>query len=103
MRVFLRLNRGEFYYGGHEYWVQTAEDAFDLESIESATEVGRKENLDSMEIVVSFGDPTCDLLLPLSRRRSRQTGAPECPTYAISSEHPGRGPGRLIQPPYRRV
>lgn len=76
MKVFLRLNRGEFYYGGREYWVRTAEDAFDLETIESATEVGRKENLDLMEIVVSFGDPTCDLLLPLNRRRPLVSNRP---------------------------
>ena len=35
-------------------------------TIERATELSRDENFDQMEVLVDYGDPSCELVLPLS-------------------------------------
>jgi CheY-like chemotaxis protein len=47
----------------------TLERTLDLATIEHATEVGREVDLESMELVVCAGDPSCDFVLPLHRRQ----------------------------------
>jgi hypothetical protein len=40
-----------------------------LETIERATELGREESFGEMDIVVTYDDPNCALVLPLRRKR----------------------------------
>ena len=75
MKVFLCLGCGGLYYAGREHWVYGCEHALDLQTIERATAVGQEENLETMRILVSSGNPSCDLFLPLRPRRKGQAEA----------------------------
>jgi hypothetical protein len=65
MRVHLRHAQLGLYYAGRKHWVSNSDSALELETIERATEVSRQEDFARMEIVVSFDDPGCDLVLPI--------------------------------------
>jgi len=66
MKVFLRNSRIGLYYAGRKHWVAKPEAAADLGTVERAAELSRDENFDQMEILVDYGDPACELVLPLS-------------------------------------
>jgi hypothetical protein len=66
MIVILRHSHLGLYYAGRKHWVSNPEQALDLETIERAAELGRQEDFPQMEIVVSYGEPDCDLVLPVS-------------------------------------
>jgi len=77
MSVILRHAPSGFYYGGREFWVNGPALAFDLGTIEGASDAAKEEDFGGLEIVVSFGDPDCELVLPLRRTgRSRGNAAP---------------------------
>ena len=57
------------YYVGHKHWVGDSGSATDLETIERATQLSRDESFDEMDIVVTLRDPSCELVLPLFRRK----------------------------------
>lgn len=65
MNVVLRNAPSGFYYGGQKSWVNDRENALDLGTIEDAVEAGRAEGFGRMEIVVSYDDPVCELVLPV--------------------------------------
>jgi hypothetical protein len=69
MRVVLRHAGIGLYYAGHKHWVGNADSALDLETIERATELSRDEPFGEMNIVVTYDDPSCALVLPLRRKR----------------------------------
>jgi hypothetical protein len=69
MRVFLRHAEMGLYYAGHKHWVGHPDAALDLGSIEQATELSREESFEEMDIVVTYDDPTCELVLPVTRKR----------------------------------
>jgi hypothetical protein len=68
MRVVLRHAGIGLYYAGRKHWVGDPRSALDLGSIERATELSREEAFEEMEIFVAYGDPVCDLVLPLKRK-----------------------------------
>jgi hypothetical protein len=68
VRLFLLRNDEKLYYAGPKNWVREREEALNLETIKRATEVGHQEDLDSMKIVISYGDPSSDWFMPLPRR-----------------------------------
>jgi hypothetical protein len=68
-RVVLRHARIGLYYAGRKHWVGDRDSALDLETIERATELGRDESFGDMDIVVTDDDPSCELVLPLRRKR----------------------------------
>ena len=59
------------FYAGRKHWVGDAGSAMDLESIERAAEISREEEFESVEVFVTFGDPLCELVLPLKRGRAK--------------------------------
>jgi hypothetical protein len=63
MRVVLRHAGIGLYYAGRKHWVGDAGLALDLESIERATELSREEAFEEMEIIVTYDDPCCELIL----------------------------------------
>ncbi len=69
MRVTLRHAGIGLYYAGRKHWVGNPESALDLQTIERATELSRDECFGEMDIVVSYDDPCCELVLPLRRKR----------------------------------
>ena len=70
MRVVLRHAEIGLYYAGRKHWVGDQGAALDLQSIERATELSREESFGAMEIVVWYDDPTCELVLPIGRKKS---------------------------------
>jgi hypothetical protein len=71
MSVILRHAPSGFCYGGQKCWVNGSGHALDLGTIERAGEAAREEDFGGMEIVVSFDDPVCELVLPLSPTGTR--------------------------------
>ena len=65
MRVLLRHAHLGLYYAGRKHWVSDPDSALELDTIERATEVSRDEDFAQMEIVVSYGESDCDLVLPI--------------------------------------
>ncbi len=70
MSVLLRNARIGLYYAGPKHWVGNPSAAADLGSIEHATELSRDENFEQMEIIVGYGDPVCELVLPIKSRNT---------------------------------
>jgi len=68
MRVVLRHAGMGLYYAGRKHWVGNPDSALDLETIERATELSRDESFGEMDIVVTYDDPGCELVLPLQRK-----------------------------------
>ena len=75
MRVVLRHAGIGLYYAGRKHWVGSPASALDLETVERATELSRDESFEDMAIVVTYDDPTCELVLPLARK-TRATREP---------------------------
>jgi hypothetical protein len=69
MRVVLRHAGIGLYYAGRKHWVGDPDSALDLETIERATELSRDESFEEMDIVMTYDDPFCELVLPLRRKR----------------------------------
>ena len=70
MKLFLRLRGAGLYYAGPRNWVRDRERALHLETIKRATEVAQDEDLDSVVMVVSSGEPGSDWFMPLRRRQA---------------------------------
>jgi hypothetical protein len=70
MNVLLRHSGIGLYYAGRKHWVGNPDAALHLESIERATELSAEESFSEMEIVVTYDDPECELVLPLGRKRN---------------------------------
>ena len=79
MKVLLRHAASGLYYAGRRHWVGNPGSATDLGTIEHATERSREESLGEMDIVVAHDDGTCELVLPLRRKKA---AAPETPGAA---------------------
>jgi hypothetical protein len=75
VKLLLRNARIGLYYAGRKHWVGKADAAADLMTVERATELSADENFDQMEILVDYGDPTCELVLPLKPRSPRRQAA----------------------------
>ena len=69
MRVVLKHAELGLYYAGHKHWVGDPDSALDLATIERATELSRDESFGEMDVVVTYDDPVCELVLPLWRKR----------------------------------
>jgi len=69
MNVVIRHSRIGLYYAGRKHWVGNPGSALHLESIERAAELSGDESFSEMEIVVTYDDPVCELVLPLGRKR----------------------------------
>jgi hypothetical protein len=70
MSVLLRHLGIGLYYAGPNHWVGRPGAALDSKTIERATEVGRDESFGEMDLVVTYEDPPCELVMPIRRKRS---------------------------------
>jgi hypothetical protein len=57
------------YYVSPKHWVGDSGSATDLGTIERATELSRDESFEEMDIVVTYDEPGCELVLPLRREK----------------------------------
>ena len=69
MRVVLRHAGIGLYYAGRKHWVSNPDSAMDLGTIEQAIELGRSEIFGNMDIVITYDDPSCELVLPVRRKK----------------------------------
>jgi hypothetical protein len=65
MKVLLRNTESRLYYVGNGDWTPDSSQARGFEQIELAIQFHRAERLTAMEVVLSYDDPYCDLVLPL--------------------------------------
>jgi hypothetical protein len=68
-RVLLKHAVIGLYYAGRKLWVGNPDSALDLETIERATELIADNSFDDVDIVVTYDDPSCELVLPVRRKR----------------------------------
>lgn len=98
--VILRHAPSGFCYGGQKCWVQAPARALDLVTIERAGEAAREEDFGGMEIVVSYDDPVCELVLPLSHTGTRRgKAAPALSQLSVSLPAPIVSGGSTRLPP----
>ena len=69
MRVTLKHAVFGLYYAGRRLWVGNPDSALDLETIERATELCGDNTFGDVDIVVTYDDPCCELVLPLRPKR----------------------------------
>ena len=70
MRVLLRHAGIGLYYAGRKHWVGKADSALGLGTIERATQLSRDESFEEMQILVTYGDPYRELVLPVVRQQA---------------------------------
>jgi hypothetical protein len=65
MKVLLRKTETSLYYVGTNQWTADSSSARDFEQVEDAIQLHRDEQLTGVEVVLSYDDPRCDLVLPI--------------------------------------
>ena len=65
MKVLLRKTNTCLYYVGTNQWTADSKLARDFEQVEGAIQLHRAEQLTGVEVVLTYDDPLCDLVLPL--------------------------------------
>ena len=65
MRVLLRQTKTRLYYAGPQGWTGDCNNAVDLEEVTKALALGHEAKLAGLEVVLSYEDPLCDLILPV--------------------------------------
>ncbi len=93
MQVVLKHAGIDLYYAGRKHWVGNPDSALDLETIERATELSLDESFEELDIVVTSGDPTRELVLPLKRR-----GAPDAEPLSFGADLSGPLPHEFLSP-----
>jgi hypothetical protein len=88
MNIVLRHAASRYYYAGPGYWVQGPEDAVNLDTIEGAGDAAKRESFGGLEIVAYFGDPDCELVLPVSRKATGIFKAPPARAQAVARPPP---------------
>jgi hypothetical protein len=69
MKVLLRKVKSPLCYAGNGQWTTDLQHARDFEHVHLAIELHREERLTEVEVVLSFEDGSCDLILPLRTPR----------------------------------
>ena len=67
MKVLLRNRKTGQFYSEPNSWSSNSCVANAFETVESATRFGRTQTLSSMEVVLRYDDPVCDLVLPVKQ------------------------------------
>ena len=65
MKVLLRKTNNSHYYVGNNQWTADSRYARDFEEVENAIQCHRDDQLMGVEVVLSYDDPLCDLVLPI--------------------------------------
>jgi hypothetical protein len=65
-RILLRSRPSGLFYAGSANWVSRREEAFDFQHPEDATQMSRQQQWKGMELIFSYDDPACDLVVPLA-------------------------------------
>jgi hypothetical protein len=65
MKVLLRNHETHLYCGENGGWTANSKQARDFGEMEQAIQFQTAERLSGMEVILSYNDPVCDLVLPL--------------------------------------
>ena len=68
MRVLLRDTETGRFFAGADRWETSSALAFDFLTVESAASQSRAVTSGKLEIVLSYEDPPCELVLPVQSR-----------------------------------
>ncbi len=69
MMVLLRDAASGRFYAGPDQWELDRSRALEFPTVESAAHCGRNQNHARLEVLLSYDDPLCDLVLPLGTGR----------------------------------
>lgn len=67
MKIILRDSLAGLYYGANHTWCDEVLEAMDFDSIQMAALVALEQNMDSVNVVLRYEEPTCELALPLAQ------------------------------------
>ena len=99
MKVLLRHAVIGLYYAGRKHWVGNPDSALDLGTIERATELSREEEFGDMDIMVTYEDPSCELVLPLRRSKAAAIESLRVPRkYPVLPESRPHVPTTTVSP-----
>ena len=70
MRIILRDSLTGLYYDGHQTWCAEVSGAVDFDSFETATSLALAEEMKTVNVVLRYEEPTCELALPLGLWRA---------------------------------
>jgi hypothetical protein len=65
MKVLLRKISNSHYYVGTNRWTNDPKQARDFDQVDRAIQFHQDEKLTGVEVVLTYDDPFCDLVLPL--------------------------------------
>jgi hypothetical protein len=75
MKIILRDSQTGLYYSGDRTWCADASDAMEFDSIQTAAAVAQEQKLETVNVVLRYEKPTCELVLPLAMCVSNVAGA----------------------------
>jgi hypothetical protein len=75
MTILLRDSQTGRYYSANETWCAEALEAMVFDSVEAAAVWAQEQNLNSVQVVMHYEEPRCDLALPLDLCLSYFRGA----------------------------
>ena len=70
MKIILRDSLTGLYYGGNQTWCAEVSGAMEFGSFQKAVSVALAENLETVNVVLRYEEPTCELALPLGLYRA---------------------------------
>jgi hypothetical protein len=65
MKIYLRDSLTELYYGGNQTWCAEVSEAMDFDSVHTAALAAQEEKLETVNVVLRYEEPVCELALPL--------------------------------------
>ena len=70
MKIILRDSLTGLYYGGNQTWCAGVSGAMDFDSFQAAASGALEEKLETVNVVLRYEEPTCELVLPLGLYRA---------------------------------
>jgi hypothetical protein len=67
MKITLRDWQTGLYYGGDQTWRAEVSGAMNFDSIWAGASVAQEQRLETVEVVLRYEEPTCELVLPLAQ------------------------------------
>ncbi len=70
MKIILRDSLTGLYYGGNQTWCAGVSGAMVFNSFQTAASVALEEKLETVNVVLRYEEPPCELVLPLGLYRA---------------------------------
>jgi hypothetical protein len=74
MKIILRDSLTGLYYGRNQIWSAEISEAMNFDSIQMAASVALDDAIETVNVVLRYEEPTCELALPLERCVFEATG-----------------------------